>query len=62
MAINDIVAQSGDSQDFIVEIPTGNSGYVPSDILVETDGYFLCSEIPVVVDQGGGGNIFIMSE
>jgi hypothetical protein len=62
MAINDIVAQSGDVQDFIVEIPTGNASFVPSDILLESGGALACSEIPEVVDQGGGGNIFIMSE
>lgn len=61
MAINDIVGQSGDNQDFVVEIPAGNAGYVPSDILVEDDGALLCSEIPEVIG-GGGGNIFIMSE
>lgn len=60
MAITDIVAQSGDGQDFIVEIPAGNAGYVPSDALIETDGSFLCVEIPEVT--GGGGSIFIMSE
>ncbi len=60
MAITDILAQSGDAQDFIVEIPAGNAGYVPSDILVEDDGALLCVEIPAVT--GGGGNIFIMSE
>lgn len=62
MAINDILAQSGDAQDFILEIPAGNGAYVPSDILVETDGSYFCSEIPEVVGGGGGGNIFIMSE
>lgn len=63
MAITDIVANSGDSQDFIVEIPAGNAGYVPNDILIESDGSLLCSEIPIVIDQGGGGgSIFIMSE
>lgn len=62
MAINDIVGQSGDAQDFILEIPTGNGSYVPSDILTETDGTLLCVEIPVIVGGGGGGNIFIMSE
>jgi hypothetical protein len=61
MAINDIVGQSGDAQDFIVEIPTGNASYLPADILFETDGAMLCSEIPLVTG-GGGGNIFIMSE
>ncbi len=63
MAITDILAQSGDGQDFIVEIPAGNAGYVPNDVLLGSNGAFLCSEIPVVVNEGGGGgNIFIMSE
>jgi hypothetical protein len=62
MAISDIVAASGDSQDFIVEIPSGNGAYVPSDILIESDGAFICTEIPEIIDGGGGGNIFIMSE
>ncbi|MCE9628796.1 MAG: hypothetical protein K8Q91_02250 [Candidatus Vogelbacteria bacterium] len=60
MAIIDIVGQSGDAQDFILEIPTGNASYVPADTLVEDDGSLLCVEIPEVT--GGGGNIFIMSE
>lgn len=59
MAITDIVAQSGDLQDFVVEIPTGNASYVPSDSLIGTNEALLCSEIPAVT---GGGNIFIMSE
>jgi hypothetical protein len=62
MAMNDILAPIGDTQDFIVEIPTGNSGYVPNDILIGEDESILCSEIPVVIPGGGGGNIFIMSE
>lgn len=57
MAIIDIVGQSGDAQDFILEIPTGNSSYTPTDILIEDDGSLLCIEIPET-----GGNIFIMSE
>ncbi len=61
MAITDIVAQSGDAQDFVVEIPTGNAAYIPADILIEDDGAILCTEIPEVTG-GGGGNIFIMSE
>jgi hypothetical protein len=61
MAIVDIVGQSGDAQDFIVEIPAGNPAYVPNDALVETDGSLLCVEIPLVTG-GGGSNIFIMSE
>ncbi len=61
MAIIDIVGQSGDPQDFILEIPAGNAGYVPDDILTEEGGALLCVEVPEVVG-GGGGNIFIMSE
>ena len=63
MAILDILAQSGDAQDFILEIPAGNGAYIPNDILIESDGSLLCTETPLIVDQGGGGgNIFIMSE
>jgi hypothetical protein len=61
MAISDILAQSGDGQDFIVELPAGDAGNLPVDILSETDGTLLCAETPEIVD-GGGGNIFIMSE
>ncbi len=61
MAILDILAQSGDTQDFILEIPAGNSGYIPADIVVENDGVLLCAEIPATEGEGGG-NIFIMSE
>jgi hypothetical protein len=61
MASLDILASVGDSQDFIVEIPIGNSSYTPDDILLGTNGVPLLSEIPVV-SGGGGGNIFIMSE
>lgn len=61
MAIIDILAQLGDGQDFILEIPTGNAGYTPSDFLLGSNGAIFCSEVPAVVG-GGGGNIFIMSE
>lgn len=61
MAILDILATSGDGQDFLVEIPAGNAAYVPQDTLIETDGNLLCVETPIVTG-GGGGNIFIMSE
>lgn len=61
MAINDIVAQAGDTQDFVLELPVGNGAYLPNDILVETDGAIGMNEIPLVTG-GGGGNIFIMSE
>ncbi len=59
MATNDILAQSGDGQDFIIEIPAGNSGYTPNDSLIGDNETVLLSEIPEVT---GGGNIFIMSE
>ncbi len=62
MASNDIVAPTGDEQDFIVEIPAGNAAYIPNDVLLQSSGAILCVEIPVVVSEGGGGNIFIMSE
>jgi hypothetical protein len=62
MAINDILAQSGDNQDFIVEIPTGNVTYFPLDGVSGENDAILCAEIPVITPGGGGGNIFIMSE
>lgn len=62
MAIIDILAQSGDSQDFIVEIPAGNPAFLPSDALLASNGDYYCAEIPLIVGGGGGGNIFIMSE
>ena len=60
MALNDILAQAGDKQNFILEIPVGTLG-TPNDILVEagSQGYPV-DEIPAAA--GGGGNIFIMSE
>ncbi len=60
MAIIDILAQSGDGQDFILEVPAGNAGYTPDDFLLGSNGAIFCSEVPAIVD--GGGNIFIMSE
>ncbi len=62
MALIDIVAQTGDEQDFILEIPVGNAGYMPSDILIGSGGVPLSVEIPIIVSGGGGGNIFIISE
>lgn len=59
MAITDILAQSGDTQDFILEIPAGNASYTPADAVVEDDGVLLCVEIPAATS---GGNIFIMTE
>lgn len=62
MALSDIVANTGDGQDFVIEVPTGNPSYVPSDIVLGSGGVPLCVEVPVVTGGGGGGNIFIMSE
>ena len=62
MAFIDIVAQTGDGQDFIVEIPAGNSSNRPEDILLGSGGVPLLAEIPVIVPGSGGGNIFIMSD
>ena len=61
MALLDILAQVGDPQDFVLEIPSGNGRFIPSDALIETSGSLLINEIPSVTG-GGGGNIFIMSE
>lgn len=61
MALADIVAQSGDGQDFVLELPAGNANYVPSDVLLGAGGAFLCAEIPVVT-SGGGGNIFVICD
>ncbi len=58
MAVLDILAQVGDGQDFIVEIPAGNSSYLPQDVLLAEGGAPLLNEIPSVA----GGSIFIMSE
>lgn len=61
MALTDINFQTGESQDFIVELPVGTL-YSPQDILVESSGgQFLVMEL-TFTGGGGGGNIFIMSE
>ncbi len=60
MAINDILGQEGDGQDYLIEIPAGNASYFPNDIVIGEAEALLCSEVPEVT--GGGGNIFIMSE
>lgn len=61
MAILDILTQIGDGQDFLVELPAGNSSNTPVDILVKEDESPLCAEIPTATPVNGG-NIFIMSE
>ncbi len=59
MALTDINFQTGEGQDFIVEIPTGTL-FSPVDILFEPSSeQYLVMEL---VLTGGGGNIFIMSE
>lgn len=55
MALVDILAQAGDGQDFILEIPAGNSAFVPIDVLLGSDGALLTAEIR-------NGNIFIMND
>lgn len=62
MALSDIVAPTGDGQDFVLEIQEGNASYVPSDVLLGVGGAFLCAEIPVVTPGNGGGNIFVISD
>ncbi len=61
MAFTDIYFSEGEGQDFLVELPS--VVYVGSlgDILTDADGsQQIVHEIPE--DEGGGGNIFIMSE
>lgn len=61
MALTDILAQPGDAQDFILEIPAGTLG-TPNDILLEAgSNAMVLSEVPVVT-PGGGGNIFVLSD
>jgi len=60
MALTDVNFQEGDGMDFVIEVPAGTLG-TPTDILMETDGTLLLLEAPLV-EGGGGGNIFIMSE
>jgi len=59
MALSDIVAQAGDGQDFILEMPAGNSSYVASDILSEPGATAMCVEVPAIV-AGTGGGIFVI--
>lgn len=61
MALTDVHFSEGEGQDFLVEVPTGSYSGSFSDIVTEGDDreQFI-SEIPAA--EGGGGNIFIMSE
>lgn len=58
MALTDIVADSGDGQDFIMDIPAGDSGDVPSDVLAGVGGIPMCTEIPAA-SSGGGVFVFV---
>ncbi len=61
MAFKDICFQSGEGQDFLVELPSVVYTGAFDDILIEAGGsQNLILEIPQVT--GGGSNIFIMSE
>lgn len=59
MAVVDILANVGDGQDFILEIPVGVLG-TPNDVLLGEGKGILLNEIPVVTSAGS--NIFIMSD
>lgn len=43
----DIIFEESDSQNFVFEIPRGILN-APVDILAETDGNLICSEVPIV--------------
>lgn len=61
MALEDVIFQEGEGQDFILEIPSAVYSGSVTDILVEPSStQYLLLEAPVVA--GGGGNVFIMSE
>lgn len=56
MALTDIVNFAGEPLNY--DMARGNDG-----VLVDVQGAGSASaEVPVVVNNGGGGNIFIMSE
>lgn len=61
MALTDINFQEGEPMDFVAEIPPLGVLNAPDDIIIESEGpQYLLAEIPAA--EGGGGNIFIMSE
>ena len=58
MALTDVNFQTGEIQDYIVEIPSAGYAGEIDDINIEPSStQYLVTEIP-----RGGGNIFIMSE
>lgn len=60
MAISDVNFSEGEGQDFILELPAVVHAGALDDILSDAGSQQIVSEIPA--DEGGGGNIFIMSE
>lgn len=59
MALYDVLAQAGDGQDFIVEIPAGTLG-TPTDLLTGAGSdEFLLLETPLA---SGGTSIFVISD
>ena len=61
MALTDVHFSEGEGQDFLVEVPVGSYSGSFSDIGTEgEDSEQFIVEIPAA--EGGGGNIFIMSE
>jgi hypothetical protein len=62
MALTDINFQEGDRMTSVLEIPQGTLN-APVDILVESGSTrYLVLETALIVSEGGGDNIFIMSE
>ncbi len=60
MALTDITAQTGEVQDFVVEVPSAVYAGTLTDTVVEAGGsQYAITEVPAA---SGGGNIFIMSE
>lgn len=61
MALTDVNFQEGEGQDFLLELPSASYSGAVNDILVEPSStQYSVLEIPE--SEGGGGNIFIMSE
>lgn len=58
MALTDVNFQSGEIQDFILELPNQTYSGSLGDVMTETSG----SQFLLLESSGAGGNIFIMSE
>ncbi len=58
MAITDVIFQSGDKQDFVVELPSATYSGTLKDVAVESGStQYLLLEVPLA-----SSSIFIMSE